>query len=146
MKFNSVNMDKMKKSVKKGLLVLGIGTTIGTTVVGGIKVVSVVTKAIENQTENLREATIYNNAMGLVDAAKYEYISSLLTDEVIISGNAADLEVSTTPATSGTWNAVDMDNDGVPEIILKDVEIDGYIINTDSTTDEYDLNIKKRLK
>ncbi|MBE6149126.1 MAG: hypothetical protein E7170_00195 [Firmicutes bacterium] len=156
MKFNNINMDKMKKITKKGLAVLAIGTVIGISIPGITKLQNKETTKVipnkvyamaeleKNKNEEVNESIIYNRAYAVIDAAKYEHLESLFTDEVITSGEVSELDVKGVQATNGTWETLDMDNDGTPEIILKDVEIDGYIINTDSEIDEYDLKIKRR--
>lgn len=83
---------------------------------------------IDAATERAYMQAAVNSAYGISDAARYVYISSLLTDETITSGSAADLKVSGTPVTSGTWKLLDDNNDLI--IMLEDVVIDNYICNT----------------
>lgn len=145
----NINKEKIKKSVKKGALVLAIGTSIGTTTgCNGIvetAVFSIIgTIGVQTEIENARRNSAYNIACGVIDAAKYEYVSSLLDDQLITSGNVTDLKTFGQKATSGTWSAMDIDNDGDLEILLKDVEIGNYIINSSGTPDSYDLDVKRK--
>lgn len=64
----------------------------------------IATPVVLNVVENARTEAAKNSAYGIIDAAKYEYMDSLLTSSSVTGGKAADLKVSGTPATGdGTW-------------------------------------------
>lgn len=123
------------KKLKKGALVLAIGATIGVATIPAI---------LKNNKEKARKENAYNSACAMIEAAKYDYVESLLMDGPVTSGDVTDLNMMPNPATSGTWSIADIDNDGDLEVQLKNVEINNYIINSAGTTDEYDLDVKKR--
>ena len=130
-KIENVNV---KKLLAEGAFVLAIGGALGS--------VGIVTSMIKDAKENVRKETAIDSAYGVVAAAEYEYVESLLGEETKTYGNAKDLEVNGTKPTSGTWLATDINNDGEPEIILDDVVIGNYICNTDIETQE----IKAKLR
>ena len=90
----------------------------------------IATPVVLNVVENARREAAENSAYGIIDAAKYQYIESMLTSTVISSGNAADLNVSGTPATSGTWKVNTTGTDGTPVITITNVVIGDYTCNT----------------
>ena len=98
----------------------------------------IATPVVLNVVENARREAAENSAYGIIDAAKYQYIESMLTSTVVSSGNAADLNVSGTPATSGTWKVNTTGTDGTPVITITNVKIGDYLCNTkkDSTSGE----------
>jgi len=80
----------------------------------------IATPVVLNVVENARLEAAKNSAYGLIDAAKYEYSESILKGESKTSGNAADLVVSGTKASAGTWS---IDTNGV--ITLSDDTVIG---------------------
>lgn len=85
----------------------------------------IATPVVLNVVENARKEAAENSAYGIIDAAKYAYTDSLLTGEVVTTGNVANLKVSGTPAISGTWNL----DTSTGKVTLVNVVIGDYTCN-----------------
>ena len=63
----------------------------------------IATPIVLNVVENARKEAKVNSAYGVVDAAKYVYLESMMSSTVSTSGYASDLKVSGEKPTAGTW-------------------------------------------
>ncbi len=94
----------------------------------------IATPIVLNVIENARKEAKVNSAYGVVDAAKYVYLESLMSGTVSTSGYASDLKVSGEKPTAGTWK-VDANSTTDPVITIDGVKFDGYICTNKSVTD-----------
>lgn len=82
----------------------------------------IATPVVLNVVDNAKKQAAVNSAYGIIDAAKYVYTESLMTDSITTSGEAASLKVSGDKATTGTWSL----DTTTGTISLTGVAVSGY--------------------
>lgn len=86
-----------------------------------------ISELIGNSVEDSNKQAAENSAYAIIDAAKHEYLESMLnsTSSITTSGNVTDLKISGENITSGTWSL----DTTTGTITLYDVKISGYTCN-----------------
>ena len=96
----------------------------------------IATPVVLNVVENARKEAKVNSAYGVVDAAKYVYLESMMSSTVSTSGYASDLKVSGEKPTAGTWVVnTDSTTDTDPVITIDGVVFGEYICANKGATD-----------
>lgn len=94
----------------------------------------IATPVVLNVVENARREAKVNSAYGVVDAAKYVYLESMMSSTVSTSGYASDLKVSGEKPTAGTWK-VDASSTTDPVITIDGVVFGEYTCTNKGATD-----------
>jgi type IV pilus assembly protein PilA len=96
----------------------------------------IATPVVLNVVEKARQEAKVSSAYGVVDAAKYVYMESMMSSTgVVTSGNAADLKVSGEKPTAGTWTVNTSSTSTDPVITIDGVTFDNYVCGNKGATD-----------
>ena len=95
----------------------------------------IATPVVLNVVDNARKEAKVNSAYGVVDAAKYVYLESMMTNTVSTSCYASDLKVSGEKPTAGTWTVNTASDATDPVITIEGVKFGDYTCTNKSASD-----------